>query len=160
MSVYIARKNGAIQVFESLKDAENYADSISDIETVQFIKKQTVTRPQPTREQQEKHILEWIVKVFSKAHPANLLHDTLSKKVDEPMPAHLQGKNNLLHAYVDEFIKDYPDCNPLIKRASVLLNSEYTLETPTTLLKDCNIFKFQTLAYDIEDYLEQHKLIK
>jgi hypothetical protein len=49
MSVYIARKNGAIQVFESLKDAENYADSLSDIETVQFIKKQTVTRPQPTR---------------------------------------------------------------------------------------------------------------
>lgn len=154
-NVYIAKKNDTIQVFESLKDAENHVDHLTDIEAVPFIKKQIVTRPPQTREEREQHMLKWIVQVFSKAHPANLLHDTLSKTVDEPIPKHLQGKNNLLHAYVDEFIKDYPDCNPLIKRTSVLLNSKYKSDTPTTLIKDCNIFKFQTLAYDIEDYLEQ-----
>lgn len=155
MNVFISTKDNMIQVFENLKDAENYADNITDIKTVPFIKTQLQSRPQPTKEEQEKHILEWIVKVFSKAHPASLLVDSLTKIVDEPIPIHLQGKNNLLHAYTDEFIGKYPDCNPLIKRASILLNSKYAPETSTTLIKDCNIFKFQTLAYDIEDYLKR-----
>lgn len=135
--VFIATKEDVTRVFENLDDAKSYADNESDIKSVNF------TRTQPKRvqvsfETKEEHMLKWIEKLFSKVHPSRLI-----------------GCESLLRTYVNEFVEEYPNCNPLIIRAMYILNSEYIPDTSKTLVKDSNIFKMQTIADDITEYFSK-----
>lgn len=136
--VYIATKEDVTRVFENLEDAKSYAYNESDIKTVNF------TRTQPKQvqvsfETKEEHMLKWIEKLFSKVHPSRLI-----------------GKDSLLRTYVNEFVEEYPNCNPLIIKARDILNTEYVVDTPKTLVKDSNIFKLQTIADDISEYFAKY----
>lgn len=136
--VYIATKEDVIRVFENLDDAKNYADNESDIKSVNFTKTQP-KQIQVSFENKEEYMLQWIEKIFSKVHPSKLI-----------------GSDSLLRTYVNEFVKEYPNCNSLIIKAMYILNSEYVPDTSKTLVKDSNIFKLQTIANDISEYFANY----
>lgn len=135
--VYITTKEDITRVFENLDEAKSYADNETDIKTVNFTKTQP-KQVQVSFETKEEHMLKWIEKLFSKVHPSKLI-----------------GSESLLRTYVNEFVEEYPNCNPLIIKARDILNSKYVPDTSNTLVRASNIFKLQTIADDIAEYFSE-----
>lgn len=85
----------------------------------------------------EEHMLKWIHQVFSKGHPRAFI-----------------GQKSLLSVYLNSYIQNTPEPNPLCVSAFELMTKPYVVDTGKTKISDSIIFKITTLAYDIEDYLE------
>lgn len=85
----------------------------------------------------EEHMLKWIHMVFSKGSP----------------PAFI-GKKSLLSVYLNSYLQNTLEPNPLCVSAFELMAKPFVKDNGDTLISNSIIFKITTLAYDIEDYLE------
>jgi len=86
----------------------------------------------------EKYLLNWIKKVFLKGQPSSFI-----------------GKKSLLGVYLNAYLHHTINPHPLCKQAYELISKPYVKDTDGTLISQSIIFQLQTIAYDIEDYLEK-----